>query len=202
MQRPLRAFLFALVLVLTFGCDRRTEPFVPGEEPKAPDLSKIFPRGAEEAKEREEAAGGAETAASGRGTAPSAMAGPAGGPPPAPGQAESTGPPIRGTVTLAPELAGRVPKDGVLFLIARRGDSGPPTAVKRISNPTFPFTFELGPADRMIQAMPWSGPLGLSARVDSDGNATTRSQGDLQGKSASPVNPGDEGVTVVLDEVL
>jgi len=205
MQRSLLTFVVALVVALTFGCDRRTEPYVPGEEPKAPDLSRIFPRGAEQAKEREDAAGGAETAQGGRGTTPAAMGAPAGAPPAAPdaaGQAETSGPPIRGTVTLAPELAGRVPKDAVLFLIARRGDSGPPTAVKRIPSPTFPFSFELGPGDRMIQAMPWSGPLGLSARVDSDGNATTRSAGDLQGKGAGPVNPGDEGVTVVLDEVL
>ena len=47
--------------------------------------------------------------------------------------------------------------------------------------PSFPLDFSLGPEDRMIQAMPFAGPLGLSARIDADGNATSREPGDLQG---------------------
>ncbi|HYB12562.1 MAG TPA: hypothetical protein VEG67_03775 [Myxococcota bacterium] len=189
-----------LVLALTLttlGCDRKIEPYVPGEEPAAPDLSKIFPRGAEQAKQEEEGAANAGRAASA--SASAAAAGVPSGASPERGSADA---PIRGTVTIAPELQTRAPKGAVLFLMARRGSSGPPTAVKRIANPTFPLEFELGPEDRMIQAMPWSGPLQLTARLDSDGNATTRSPGDLQGSAPDPANPGDAQVHIVLDQVL
>jgi len=186
-----------LLLVIALGCDRKIEPYVPGEEPASPDLSRIFPRGAEQAKQEEE--GATKT-----GARPSAAAsGPMAGASPDESRERGTlGPPIRGTVTIARELVERAPKGAVLFLIARRGSSGPPTAVKRIANPTFPFGFELGPEDRMIQAMPWTGPLQLTARLDSDGNATTRSPGDLQGAAPGPANPGDTQVSIVLDEVL
>jgi len=186
-----------LLLALGLGCDRKIEPYVPGEEPAAPDLSKIFPRGAEQAKQEEESAAKTEGRASAAASNPLAAA--------AAGAAEergATGPSIRGTVTIAPELVQRAPKGAVLFVIARRGASGPPTAVKRIPNPSFPLEFELGPDDRMIQAMPWSGPLQINARLDSDGNATTRSAGDLQGSAPRPANPGDAQVSIVLDEVL
>jgi cytochrome c-type biogenesis protein CcmH len=188
---------FFLLLALALGCDRKIEPFVPGEEPAAPDLSKIFPRGAEQAKQEEEATAktGGEAGASASGPVAAAPSGAA-------DERGTLGPPIRGTVTIAPELVARAPKGAVLFLIARRGLSGPPTAVKRIQNPSFPVAFELGPEDRMIQAMPWSGPLQLTARLDSDGNATTRSPGDLQGAAQSPANPGDAEIQIVLDEAL
>ncbi|HME73653.1 MAG TPA: hypothetical protein VKM54_27895 [Myxococcota bacterium] len=186
-----------LVLALALGCDRKVEPYVPGEEPAAPDLSRIFPRGAEQAKQEEEGA----AKAGGRASA-AASGSMAGAPPGAATERGTLAPPIRGTVTIAPGLVERAPKGAVLFLIARRGSSGPPTAVKRIPNPTFPLEFELGPEDRMIEAMPWSGPLQLTARLDSDGNATTRSPGDLQGAAPGPTNPGDAQVSIVLDEVL
>ena len=41
---------------------------------------------------------------------------------------------------------------GVLFVIARRSEQGggPPVAVKRIPNPTFPISFEMGKSDMMM----------------------------------------------------
>ncbi|HTF32653.1 MAG TPA: hypothetical protein VK714_03000 [Myxococcota bacterium] len=196
-MRAASCLFLLLALALVLGCDRKIEPYVPGEEPAAPDLSRIFPRGAEQAKQEEEDA----TKAGGRASA--AASGPmTGAPPGAAAERGTLGPPIRGTVKIAPELVARAPKGAVLFLIARRGTSGPPTAVKRIPNPTFPLQFELGPEDRMIQEMPWNGPLQLTARLDSDGNATTRSPGDLQGAAPGPANPGDAQVSIVLDEVL
>lgn len=185
---------FALVLGLAVsgvsGCDRKVEPFVPGEQPSQPDLSKIFPPGAERAAEA-----GAE-----------AMGG--GGPPQPPARgaapmgAGADSPPIRGTVDVAPSLSGPLPSGAVLFVIARTGAAGPPLAVKRVPGPRFPFRFELGPDDRMIQAMPFVGPVQITARLDADGNATTREPGDLQGSAAGAYQPGDEDVRIVLDERL
>ena len=187
------AVSLALVLALA-GCDRAVEPYVPGESVEPPDLSRICPEGAQRSAERAEAA--QEPAAQpGRGAPPVAAA----SSPPAPSGEPA---PIRGTVSLAPELEGRVPAGAILFLIARRGNEGPPLAVQRIVDPKLPLEFSIGPEDRMIQQMPFEGPLTLSARLDSDGNAMTRLSGDLQGAAPGTHEPGATGVSIVIDEVL
>ena len=177
----------ALALLLGLGlgaCDRAIEPYVPGEKAEAPDLTRIFPEGAERSLDT--------------GAAPSPGAG--GAPPPAP--AAATGEAIRGTIALAPDLEDRVPAGAVLFLIARRGEGGPPLAVQRVVEPRFPLEFSIGPEDRMIEQMPFAGPLLLTARIDADGNATTRQPGDLQGTAPGSYEPGASGVAIVVDEVL
>jgi cytochrome c-type biogenesis protein CcmH len=185
-----RAFLVAVALCAAFaaGCDRRVGPPAPDEEPATPDLSRIFPP-----------AVAAEEAA--RGT-PSL-------PPPPPGAGRGAPPPvagesIRGSVVVAPELAARAPRGAVLFVFARGADGGPPVAARRIEGVALPVAFELGPQDRMGMggAQPFEGPFQLSARLDADGNATTRSAGDLQGSASAPVRAGQAGVTIVLDQLL
>jgi hypothetical protein len=184
-----------LIAAAGLGCDRATEPYVPGEKPEQPDLSRIFPEGAERAAEKKPPAmgqGGAE--------APPGAPGAAGGA----AAAASSGGPVSGTITLAPELERKVPAGAILFLIARRGEGGggPPLAVKRIESPHFPLEFSIGPDDRMIKAMPFAGPIQLSARLDADGNAMTRQPGDLQGQALELHQPGDSGVAIVIDQAL
>jgi len=182
----------ALALVLAgAGCDRGVEPFDPDEKVEAPDLSKIFPPGAERAPSD------APMGQAARGMAPPAPPGAA--PPAAPAAA---GEPIRGRVVLADALAGRVPPGAALFLVARSSDAGPPVAVKRVIDPTFPMDFEIGPGDRMMEGVPFTGPFQLSARVDADQNAATRNPGDLQGQTRERVAPGASGVELVIDQVL
>jgi cytochrome c-type biogenesis protein CcmH len=184
-MRARRWLLLLGALLAWLGCDRNLEPYDPNEQPRQPDLSKIFPAGAERAERAQPglvAAPGMEE----RGTAPAAEA----------------GEPIHGTVRIAPELASQVPSGAVLFLIARNAAGGPPLAVKRIQSPSFPLEFELGADDRMIQAMPFAGEMALSARLDADGNATSRTPGDLQGAAAAPVHPGATGVEVLIDQAL
>jgi cytochrome c-type biogenesis protein CcmH len=175
-------------LAAAAGCDRNVEPFDPNEEPAEPDLARIFPAGAG----REPAGPPALPPAPGRGAPP--LAAEAG--------AESEAPPIRGTISVAEELRGRVREGAVLFLIARRDGAGPPLAVRRIASPRFPLEFSLGPEDRMIQGLPFAGELRISARLDADGNALSRQPGDLEGRAERTVAPGASGVAVVLDEVL
>jgi len=176
-----RIALLGAVLAL-YGCDRNLEPYDPAEQPRQPDLSRIFPAGAERA----------ERAQPGLPAAPEAARGPE--------VAAESGAPIHGTIQLAKNLEGQVVPGSVLFLIARRQEGGPPLAVKRIPSPRFPLDFELGPDDRMIQALPFAGPLSLSARVDSDGNAMSRTPGDLQGEAAGPFEPGANGIVLVIDQ--
>jgi len=109
---------------------------------------------------------------------------------------------IEGTVELAPDLAGRVPSGATVFVIARTAPTGPPLAVVRVPNPTFPMPFSIGPDNRMIQAMPFAGEIRLSVRVDADGNVMTRDPGDLAGESGTPHAPGDRGVKLVVDQAL
>jgi hypothetical protein len=109
---------------------------------------------------------------------------------------------IEGTLELAPDLVGRVPPGAVLFVVARTAQAGPPLAVVRVTDPSFPLRFSIGPDDRMIQTMPFAGDILLSARVDADGDAMTRSAGDLRGASGIPNSPGDRGVTLLIDEIL
>jgi len=195
-RRPRLARLLAVGALVLSGCDRAVEPFVPGEGVEAPDLARIFPEGAERSSERE--AAGQAPAAGGRGAPPvGAAAAPAAGPP-----AASSDAPIRGTVALAPQLEGHVPAGAILFLIARRGDSGPPLAVRRVVDPKLPLEFSIGPDDRMLQQLPFAGPITLSARLDADGNAITRLPGDLQGVAAGTYEPGASGVSILIDQTL
>jgi cytochrome c-type biogenesis protein CcmH len=173
-----------LLLALALACDRNVAPYDPNEKVETPDLSKIFPEGAERS-------GDAQAL---RQAMPAAEA------PVAP--APRGGAPLRGTIRLAPAFEGRVPAGAVLFLVARTGGGGPPTAVRRIAEPRFPLEFEIGPEDRMIEAMPFEGPFELSARIDADRNAMTRNPGDLQGEAEGSFAPGDEDIEIVIDEVL
>jgi hypothetical protein len=170
------------------ACDRNLEPFDPNEKPREPDLSKIFPEGADSAEPAQPGLPPAPVPEEQRGVPPA----------PREAMAGASGAPVSGTVALSPELEGRTPANAVLFIIARHG-AGPPLAVKRVEHPHFPYEFSLGPEDRMIQARPFAGPIELSARLDSDGNATTRSPGDVTGAARDPVEPGATGVAILLD---
>jgi hypothetical protein len=160
------------------GCgDRKVEPFIPGEEPVQPDLTKIFPESAE--------------------VAPSGMqAGPGAAP-----EIDEERLNVTGRVSVLPDLAEKTGA-GVLFIIARKEGMRPPLAVKRIENPSFPLTFSLGPADRMVKTVPFTGSLMLSVRLDGDGNVMSREPGDLQSLSTVEVDPGTQDVELVLEVLL
>jgi len=178
--RRIPGSLLVLIALLATACNRNIEPYDPNEKVERPDLSKIFPEGAERAGDAPAMPPAAEPAA------PTA----------------SEGAPLTGTIRIAANLAGRVPAGAVLFLIARTGSGGPPTAVRRIKDPSFPLEFSIGPDDRMIQAMPFDGPFQLMARIDADGNAMTRNPGDLQGEGKGTFSPGAHDIEIVIDEVL
>jgi cytochrome c-type biogenesis protein CcmH len=167
------------------GCDRNIEPFDASERPEHPDLSRIFPEGAERAARAESAGAPGPPGEGGRGA------------PPASAQA-----PVAGSISVADALQHQATEGAVLFVIARNAGGGPPLAVKRIPSPSFPVEFELGPDDRMIQQLPFVGPLTLSARLDSDGNATTRTPGDLEGRLEGEVPTGSSGIRIELDQVV
>jgi len=95
-----------------------------------------------------------------------------GGGPPA--RARSGGRRISGTVDLDPALRSEVAPSAVLFVFVRSAGvaEGPPLAVKRLP-PRFPQQFELSEADAMM-GQPFPDPLRIDARLDADGDPTTR----------------------------
>ena len=187
----LRVILSAFLALAVFtACDRNLEPFDPDETSRAPDMDHIFPEGAQEGPGLRAPRPAAPNA---RGNRPVPQA-----------QGEVTGEPaIRVRVSLDPALAGEVPGDGVLFVIARKAGAigGPPLAVVRTPGPAFPVEFEIGQANVMVPGLVFEGRLDLTARLDMDGNAMTRIAGDFQGALADPVEPGAE-VEIVLDQRL
>ena len=90
----------------------------------------------------------------------------------------------------------------MLFIIARSRPTGPPLAVLRVPNPSFPLAFAIGQAQVMIPGLQFSGEIQLSARLDSDGNAITKLPGDLVGAIQKSLVPGSSGIVLVLDRKL
>ena len=105
------------------------------------------------------------------------------GAPPASGAPAEAADGIEITIGIDPALAGRVPADAVLFVIARRGSGGPPLAVQRRRPGTWPVSLRLGDADAMLPGtkLASGGPVTLIARLSASGQPTAAS-GDLFGE--------------------
>lgn len=192
MRRLWLAVLLCAGVAFLPACDRNTEPFVEGEKPRAPDLARIFPE--------------SDPSVPRPGVAPPLPSAPQRGAPPVRRQAASSAAAgaISGTISVAPEVQGSQPAQGLLFVIARAAGvrAGPPMAVLRIPNPSFPLEFEIGPENVMIPSMRFEGEIDITARLDGDGNAMTRQPGDLSGSSVKPHGPGTTGVRIALDQKL
>jgi hypothetical protein len=92
---------------------------------------------------------------------------------------------------------------GSLYVVLRAAgtpDKGPPLAVRKYDAAAIPLTFDLGPEHVMLQGMPFQGPFDVYARVDRDGDAATRTPGDLEvTRPAAGVAVGGVSPDVVLD---
>lgn len=84
--------------------------------------------------------------------------------------AAPAGPSIQVTLQIDPAARS---KNGIVFVIARPLTGGPPVAVKRLQVASFPVTFDLSSADSMM-GQPLPEKFRLEARLDSDGDATTK----------------------------
>ncbi len=116
--------------------------------------------------------------------------------------ASQTGQPraIRGTVTVAPSLAGKASATDTLFVFAREMNGPPmPVAIVRASRKDLPFTFQLDDSTSPMPSRKLSsaGPVVIVARLSKSGQAMPQS-GDLEGTS-QPIQSGVDGITVVID---
>jgi len=113
-----------------------------------------------------------------------------------PAAAPVSGPSVHLTLT----LAGAKPSpNAVLFIIARASGetAGPPAAVKRIGNPTFPLELDLSAADSMM-GQPLPASVTIEARLDSDGDAMTKNASDPHASQSGIATNGTK-VALVLN---
>lgn len=116
--------------------------------------------------------------------------------------AAATGGSIEGTIELAADVAALWQANDTIYLIARRGQAGPPVAAKKLKAEKFPLSFTLAASDVMFQGVPFEGELDVIVRVDKDGDAATKSPGDLMGRSSAPIVVGSKGVKIVIDQKM
>ncbi len=122
-----------------------------------------------------------------------------------PSKAAGTGKNISGQISIDSKLMKKIDRPATLFIIVRQASSasGPPLAVKKIDNPSFPLSYSLGAENVMIQGMPFAGKINVTARLDKDGNAMTREAGNLLGDyKNNPVEVGSQTVDIVLDHLV
>ncbi|MEL6345822.1 MAG: hypothetical protein AAFV53_22115 [Myxococcota bacterium] len=132
-------------------------------------------------------------------------AGPAAAPPAQPGAGAGAGAAVNPSASSAPRMSGtitladgaRPPAGGVLFIYAKRSDAtrGPPLAAVKITQPTFPFTFSVSDQNLLPMAGgQWPEQVWLSARLDADGDAMSRSEQDLNSAVFGPLSVTDAPV--------
>ena len=112
---------------------------------------------------------------------------------------------IAGTLAVPATNKDKVKAGDTIFLVVRRaedsGAPGPILAVKRLDAKSFPQPFVVDGRDAMMAGTALSGKVQVTARIDKDGNATTKNPGDLVG--TSPVlTPPAKQVVINLDKVL
>ncbi len=108
---------------------------------------------------------------------------------------------VSGTISILPDLGISINPSAILFLFARpEGEkSGPPLAVRKHGIFDFPFEFEIGQLNTMMEGSVFEGNLTLTARLDQDGNRKS-SPGDVEGKIN--VKAGEKGVGLILDTMV
>lgn len=116
---------------------------------------------------------------------------------------------VAGTITLADALKGELKPGSVLFIIARRdtgdGQRGMLLAAKKVEGVTaesFPLKYTVTQQDVMMQGTALNGTVRISARLDQDGDAISKSPGDIAGEATAAHPVGTEAVDFILDQKL
>ena len=93
----------------------------------------------------------------------------------------------------------RKPSGGVLFVMVRRSETaaGPPVAAVRLDPRGVPGTFVVTDRDLMMGG-PWPEQVWIEARLDADGDPSTKTAADLRTERLGPFPSGAEGVELVL----
>ena len=114
---------------------------------------------------------------------------------------------VAGKIHLAPDIAAALPKQAVLYIMARPAPSGPPIAVKRLPLPSFPFAYQITQEDAGMMPgqdidLKTLDALYLSVKIDQDGKVGPAQAGDMEGVSAdNPIVPGNQKADILIDKV-
>ncbi|HZR09989.1 MAG TPA: tetratricopeptide repeat protein [Myxococcales bacterium] len=186
------AYAWLALGYVRLGRTRDADTTIASASKRFPDRAEDFRRYLAEAKENEPAVARASTAS---GKDPHATV-PTPGEGPAP-RAASGGRRVSGVVDLDPSLRSALSPSAVLFVFARpaNGGEGPPVAAKRLAA-NFPASFELSEADSMM-GQPFPDRLLIEARLDSDGDPTTRPPTDPKARLEG-VKVGATGLRLIL----
>lgn len=197
MKKRLQQLVFGVGMVVLSGCDQHVAPLPENGGRALPATRRpltAMPSGA--------SMGGVpmDVSRGGSGAPMSGMAsGSAMGNLPPDRDMRGSGGSLSGTITITPDLAARLTGSEILFIIARQGPGGPPTAVKRIQPAKFPLEYNLSAADQMVQGQAFSGVMSLTARIDQDGSAGPPQPGDMDGQVPQAVI-GPEKVDIVINK--
>jgi cytochrome c-type biogenesis protein CcmH len=109
---------------------------------------------------------------------------------------------VRVRVSVAPQLAGRVPAQAPLFVLVRGAERGPPLAVTRRTVADLPTLIELSDRDSMIdgRGLSGAGEVTVVARVARSGQPIA-SSGDLEGQVSYDVRSG-KPVDLIINSVV
>ena len=188
-------YIYLALGYVRMGRPRDAEATMTRASTRFPDRAPEFRRLLAEMKKEEPAA--TKGASSGAPDPHAGLATPAAGTQSAQRAGGSSGRRVSGTIDIDPSVRSRIAPGAVLFVFAREAGAagGPPVAVKRLS-PTFPAAFELGESDSMM-GQPFPDSLVIEARLDSDGDPTTRSPTDPKAR-VERVKVGRSDVHLVL----
>ncbi len=106
---------------------------------------------------------------------------------------------IAGTIDIDPKIKDKC--EGTLFVIARKGTSPQPLAVKKFQNPSFPKKFSLSPADVLMPSRmnEFEGEIILMARISKSGSPMPQI-GDCE-SPAILVEAGAKDVKLVINSI-
>jgi cytochrome c-type biogenesis protein CcmH/NrfG len=104
---------------------------------------------------------------------------------------------LRGAIGLAEGVDN--PSSGVLFIMVRPSEraAGPPIAAIRLDPRGLPGTFTITDRD-MMMAGSWPETVWIDARLDTDGNPSTKEDTDLRSVSMGPFSAGTEDIRLEL----
>ncbi len=108
---------------------------------------------------------------------------------------------ITGQIDVKPDIKDQC-KDGVLFLIVRKGASPQPLAVKKFRDLDFPKSFTVSPADVLMpqRVNEFDGQLIIMARVSKSGSPFPQ-KGDCE-SDAKVVEAGSRGIKITINRVV
>lgn len=106
---------------------------------------------------------------------------------------------VTGTVTVPQRLAQVAEADNNSCAIIVKNAADVPVAIKRVVNPKFPLSFELGEEDLLATSL--DGELKLEVQINNHGRLGVIEEGDIFGSAGKNIKPNSQDVLVQADKM-